>query len=94
MELRDFTNDLPRGGVTELAARCGITPIYLSQIAARQNDREASPELCVVIERETVGQVRRWDLRPKDWHRIWPELVGVKGAPKPAPAPHQEGSNV
>lgn len=26
-------------------------------------------------------QVRRWDLRPADWHRIWPELIGAEGAP-------------
>lgn len=25
--------------------------------------------------------VRRWDLRPDDWHRIWPELIGAEGAP-------------
>ena len=22
-----------------------------------------------------------WDLRPHDWHVIWPELVGAVGAP-------------
>jgi hypothetical protein len=26
--------------------------------------------------------VKCWDLRPTDWHRIWPDLVGSKGAPK------------
>jgi hypothetical protein len=25
--------------------------------------------------------VARWDLRPDDWHRIWPELIGAEGAP-------------
>ncbi len=24
----------------------------------------------------------RWDLRPNDWHLIWPELIGTDGAPK------------
>ena len=42
-------------------------------------------ERCVDLERLTKGAVKRWDLRPDDWHRIWPELVGTKGAPK-APA--------
>ncbi|MDB5975187.1 MAG: hypothetical protein JWR07_1947 [Nevskia sp.] len=23
----------------------------------------------------------RWDLRPNDWYLIWPELIGVEGAP-------------
>lgn len=34
------------------------------------------------IEEATNHQVRRWDLRPDDWHLIWPELVGAKGAPR------------
>lgn len=25
---------------------------------------------------------KRWDLRPDDWHRIWPELIGIEGAPE------------
>lgn len=40
---------------------------------------------CVPIERATAGAVRRWDLRPDDWYRIWPELIGADGAPA-APA--------
>ena len=32
------------------------------------------------------GTVKRWDLRPDDWHRIWPELIGADGAPEPAEA--------
>jgi len=23
----------------------------------------------------------RWDLRPNDWHEIWPEFIRRKGAP-------------
>lgn len=44
-------------------------------------DRVPGPESCVALERATEGRVRRWDLRPKDWHRIWPELIGADGAP-------------
>lgn len=36
---------------------------------------------CVAIERATKESVMRWDLRPGDWHRHWPELVGKEGAP-------------
>lgn len=32
-------------------------------------------EYCAPIERATGGKVSRRDLRPTDWHRIWPELV-------------------
>jgi hypothetical protein len=28
----------------------------------------------------------RWDLRPHDWHLIWPELVDMTGAPEIAEA--------
>ena len=32
-------------------------------------------ERCVPIERATLGKVTRKDLRPDDWHEIWPELA-------------------
>lgn len=81
MDLRTYTDSLPRGGVGDFAGRIGVSGVYLSQLAARQDGREPSPELCVVIERESDRRVRRWDLRPDDWHRIWPELIGADGAP-------------
>ncbi len=46
---------------------------------------------CVRIERETNFELRRWDLRPNDWHENWPELVGKKGAP-PVPAKIEQGA--
>jgi DNA-binding transcriptional regulator YdaS (Cro superfamily) len=81
--LREFLAELPRGGVGLFAAQLGIASVYLSQIASRQNGREASPELCVRIERASSGIVSRRDLRPNDWHLIWPELVTPE---HPAPA--------
>lgn len=84
MDLRTYSTALPRGGMSLLAEGLGITPIYLSQLAARQNGRLPSPSLCVLIEAKTDGTVRRWDLRPDDWHLIWPELISVKGAPEAA----------
>ena len=56
-----------------LAQRCKINEAYLYQILTKR--REASPELCVLIERESNGKVTRQMLRPGDWVRIWPELV-------------------
>lgn len=50
-----------------------------------RGERPVPIERCVDIERATAGAVRRWDLRPDDWHRIWPELIGAEGAP-PVPA--------
>lgn len=47
----------------------------------KQGMRPVPVELGSEIEAATDGQVMRWDLRPTDWHRIWPELVGMDGAP-------------
>lgn len=79
MNLRAYLDTLPRGGVSEFAGRIGVTPVYLSQIAAGQDGRVPSPSLCVVIERESCGHTGRKDLRPDDWHLIWPELAAPTG---------------
>ncbi len=68
-----------RGRAVSVARRCGLTSAFLSQIA--RGVRPAPAERCAAIERATEGAVRRWDLRPADWHLIWPELVGAEGAP-------------
>lgn len=47
----------------------------------RYGNRLPDATNCVFIERATAEQVRRWDLRPDDWHEIWPELIGKSGAP-------------
>lgn len=47
---------------------------------------------CVAIEMR--AGVRRWDLRPADWHLVWPELIGAEGAPDvPATAATGEGAD-
>jgi DNA-binding transcriptional regulator YdaS (Cro superfamily) len=81
MHLKPYLEALPRGGLATLSGVLGISSVYLMQLSARQGGREPSPELCVRIENATYRQVRRWDLRPTDWHLIWPELVGADGAP-------------
>ena len=87
MDLKTYTRELPHGGVAKLAGDIGVSPVYLSQLSARQIDstgasREPSPELCVKLEAATDRRVMRWDLRPDDWRRIWPELIGKDGAPE------------
>ncbi|MDP2827873.1 MAG: YdaS family helix-turn-helix protein [Sulfuricellaceae bacterium] len=42
--------------------------------------RQVSPVLAVAIEQATSGQVTRQDLRPDDWHLIWPELIPTEAA--------------
>lgn len=71
MNLRSYLDGLPRGGAANFARRIGVSTVYLSQLAKKQDGRQPSPELCVVIERETDRQVTRADLR-EDWLAIWP----------------------
>jgi len=62
-----------RGAATELANWLKISPAYLSQMAT--SHRKISAERCFQIEQLTGGIVTRKDLRPNDWHLIWPELA-------------------
>jgi DNA-binding transcriptional regulator YdaS (Cro superfamily) len=75
-----------------------LTPQDRQRIAAKVGDihassllqamtgaRDLSPKECVRIEAASGKELMRWDLRPKDWHLIWPELIGKRGAP-PVPA--------
>lgn len=62
-----------RGNATKLAGSLGIPPAYLSQMSSGY--RAISPMHCVAIEKATEGQVTRQEMRPDDWHLIWPEIV-------------------
>ncbi|KVO05588.1 hypothetical protein WJ69_23090 [Burkholderia ubonensis] len=75
------------GSATALAKSLGVTKAAVSQWK-----RLSVPiHHCVAIERATQGVVTRTDLRPKDWHLIWPELIGKPGSP-PVPAPTTEAA--
>jgi len=69
-----------RGMTAELARHLSVPAPWLSQMANAV--RTVPPHLCPAIERWSDGAVRRWHLRPNDWHLIWPELVGTAGAPQ------------
>lgn len=49
----------------------------------RDGKRKFPSELAARLERAAGRRVRRWHMFPKDWHEIWPELVGTEGAPPP-----------
>lgn len=58
-----------------VAAAVGLDEQYLYQCLS---GRRAVPiHHCLPIEQATDGRVSRRDLRPKDWHRIWPDLVAA-----------------
>lgn len=40
--------------------------------------RACSPELAVLLERNTGNAVTRQELRPADWQAIWPELTATQ----------------
>lgn len=82
MNLREYANTLPRGGLSSWAEVLGVSYVYLSQLIARQNGREPGPELSVLIEQATGGAVTRREVRPDDWWLIWPELITAE---HPAP---------
>lgn len=60
------------GGIAQLAKMIGVSTSTPSMWKARGR---VPPEHCAEIERATCGAVTRRDLRPDDWHRIWPELA-------------------
>lgn len=68
-----------RGRSAKVALLTGMTAAFVSQIATRA--RQCPAERGAALERACDFAVRRWDLRPLDWHRIWPELIGTEGAP-------------
>lgn len=73
MNLKDYLSNTERGGATSLARALGVSISYLSQMAAGTSS--ISPARCVAIEQATAGAVTRKDLRPDDWHLIWPEIA-------------------
>jgi DNA-binding transcriptional regulator YdaS (Cro superfamily) len=80
MELRNFLAAAPRGAGIALARAMGVNPVMVSQWA--NGAKQVPLERCVDMERATNGAVGRRDLRPNDWQRFWPELIGTEGAPE------------
>ncbi len=63
----------------QLAGLIGCNEQYLYQCLTGRNAMQ--PIDATRAERVTAGRLRRWHVRPKDWHLIWPELIGHEGAP-------------
>lgn len=87
MKLDEYLSQPGALTVAQLRERIGVkSDIQVRQWRHGYAGRQPSPEYAVAIEAATERAVRRWDLRPADWHRIWPELIGVDGAPAAASA--------
>lgn len=61
------------GGPSKMASILGVTPQAVC--FWRDGKRKLAAEYCASIEQATNGEVTRRDLRPDDWHLVWPELV-------------------
>lgn len=75
MELRTYLDGLPHGGMTAFAKSVGISAVYLSQLAAKQDGRVPSPRLSNRIEKSSGGAVTRKELRPTDFWEVWTDLA-------------------
>lgn len=82
MKLSLYTKRLSAEERAEFAVAVGTTVGHLNNVVYEQ--RIASAALARQIAIKSGYAVREWDLR-KDWHLIWPELIGIEGAP-PVPA--------
>lgn len=74
----NLKNYLANTTQSAFAEKVGVSPGMIHQWA--NGIRPVSAEQCVVIERVTGGTVTRQELRPDDWHLIWPELLANKAA--------------
>jgi DNA-binding transcriptional regulator YdaS (Cro superfamily) len=74
MDLKTFIQTSKRGTAKRLSEQMGISASYLSQVASSENLR--TPEMCVQIERLTLGAVPRQHLRT-NWMDVWPEISSI-----------------
>lgn len=83
MKLHDYLAQPGALTVRQLQERIGAkSEAQVRQWQHGYEDRQPGAEYASQIEEATDGAVMRWDLRPDDWHRIWPELRKRKDAPK------------
>ncbi|MFH8134186.1 transcriptional regulator [Pantoea osteomyelitidis] len=73
MHLKIYLENAKRGEATRLARELHISTSYLSQLVS--GAASVSPARCIEIEKVTGGAVTRADMRPDDWHKIWPEFT-------------------
>ena len=78
MELAAYFKSPDALSVAELRQAIGArSDAQIRQWQHGYANRRPGPAACVAIEKATSGAVRRQDLRPDDWHLIWPELPGA-----------------
>ena len=73
MQLKEYCAH-ERGRQRAIAEKIDIAYAYMNQIVT--GHRPIPIEYCASIELATDGEVTRQEMRPDDWHKIWPELAG------------------
>lgn len=92
MDLNQYLSQPDAPSIAELRAKLVAlgydvkSDAQIRQWRYRYNGRVPSAENCAGLEIVTGGAVTRQELRPDDWHRIWPELVEVEEAKEAAHA--------
>lgn len=76
MDLKEYFAQQCHGSQRRMALKLGVSESYFAQFIKGTVNR--SSKRCVQIEQETNGAVTRQDLRPHDYHLIWPELAKKK----------------
>jgi DNA-binding transcriptional regulator YdaS (Cro superfamily) len=84
MKLSEYLDSMERGARAKLAAQIGAHASDLSDWI--NGNRPVPVRRCASIEVATDGAVTRRDLRPDDWHLIWPELAKPARKAKPTQA--------
>lgn len=79
MELRAYLKRFTPEERADFALRVGATIGHLNNAA--YGSRRPSAALARQIAIATAREVAEWDLRPDDWHLIWPELEQLPHAP-------------
>jgi DNA-binding transcriptional regulator YdaS (Cro superfamily) len=73
MNLQQFMDShQPRLKQAQMAAIIGVTQGRIGHWY--RGEDMPPPATCVLLERYSNGQITRQELRPLDWHTIWPEL--------------------
>ena len=81
MELKTYLKSLPDDDAREAFAVACDTTLGHMRNCMYVEGKQLSPASSVLVERLSGQKVMRWDLRPDDWWKIWPELIRRKGAP-------------
>ncbi len=80
MQFKTYFFSLATDARRAFAEKVGTSVGHLNNVAYGYT--KLAPIACVAVEIESARVVMRWDLLPDDWYRIWPELIGIEGAPE------------